>query len=102
MRRRQATEQQLRDRILESFQRDIGISVGMAQPFVDSVMRCFAGERPYFPAHPRKYPLLQMRAALAAGDPLAKVARDFEVSRATLYRLFPNGVAQAGKAANDD
>jgi len=96
------TERQLRARILEGMVRDIGISERMAQPFVDSVMSCFAGERVYFPATDRKYPLLHIRAALERGVPAKRVLTEFELSRRTLHRLFPGGLPKCEKAANDD
>lgn len=96
------TEQQLRARIFEALIRDIGISERMAQPFVDSVMRCFAGEQPYFPARPREYPVMHIRAALENGVPVKRVLSEFEVSRTTLHKLFPGGLPRCEKAANDD
>jgi len=96
------TEQQLRGRIFEALIRDIGISERMAQPFVDSVMRCFAGERPYFPSRSRDYPVLHIRAALERGTPVKTVLEEFELSRSLLHRLFPGGLPKGQIAANDD
>ncbi|OUL25874.1 hypothetical protein BV378_14150 [Nostoc sp. RF31YmG] len=95
MARRKETAEQLRARILSAMQSDIGISEHMAQPFVDSIMRCFAGEQPYFPAAERAYPVLQIAAALERGATVRQVLRDFELSRAKLYSLFPGGLPKA-------
>jgi len=92
MARRKETAEQLRVRILSAMQSDIGISEQMARPFVESIMRCFAGERPYFPAHERSYPILQIQAALERGVTAKQVLRDFDISRTTLYALFPGGL----------
>jgi len=92
MARRKESAEQIRVRILEAMQSDIGISEQMAQPFVESIMRCFAGERPYFPAHERSYPVLQIQAALERGTSVKQVIREFDVSRTTLYSLFPGGL----------
>jgi len=96
--RKRETEQQLRERIEDALVRDVGVSPRMAQPFIESVLRCFAGEQPYFPAAPRDYPVLQIRAALENGIPVKHVMRDFEISRASLHRIFPGGLPkQSGK-----
>lgn len=87
------TEAQLRKRILAALMRDVGISEKMARPFVDSVMACFAGGRPYFPIEPRgPYPVHEIRAALESGLSVKRVMREFHVSRSTLHRLFPGGL----------
>ncbi|ATS54049.1 hypothetical protein [Xanthomonas citri] len=90
---------QLRERILQAMQQDIGISEQMAQPFVESIMRCFAGERPYFPTAARSYPLDTIRAALERGLSPRQVMREFDVSRSKLHELFPGGlpVSHQGK-----
>ncbi len=82
----------LREKITEALMRDVGVSERMAQPFVDSIMRCFAGEKPYFPAANRDYPMLQIRAALEQGASVKRVMREFDVSRSTLHKLFPGGL----------
>ena len=97
MKRTRETEEELRARITDALVRDIGVSDRMAQPFVDSVMRCFAGERPYFPSRERVYPLLNIRAALENGAPLNQVMRDFRVSRSKLHKLFPGGLPKGQK-----
>lgn len=90
--RKRETEQQLRERIEDALVRDVGVSPVMAQPFIDSVLRCFAGEQPYFPAAPRDYPVLQIRAALENGIPVKQVMSEFDVSRSKLHQLFPGGL----------
>jgi hypothetical protein len=90
--RARPTRAELRARITEALVRDVGVSERMAQPFVESILGCFAGERQYFPAHERSYPTLQIKAALEAGTPVKRVMREYDVSRATLHRLFPGGL----------
>ncbi|HEU0096422.1 MAG TPA: hypothetical protein VFQ52_08200 [Rhizomicrobium sp.] len=92
MTKRKETAEQLRERIIGAMQKDIGISEQMAQPFVESIMRCFAGERPYFPASARTYPVLHIQAALQRGMPVKQVLREFDISRAKLHELFPGGL----------
>lgn len=92
MNRRRDTEAELRANMLEALIRDIGVSERMAQPFVDSILRCFAGQRPYFPARPRQYPVLQIRAALENGESVKRVMQSFDVSRSQLHKLFPGGL----------
>lgn len=92
MSRVRETEAQLRARITDALIRDVGVSERMAQPFVDSILRCFAGDRPYFPSRQREYPVLHIKAALEAGQSVKRVSRDFEVSRSQLHKLFPGGL----------
>lgn len=90
--RKRETEQQLRERIEDALVRDVGVSPVMAQPFIDSVLRCFAGEQPYFPAGTREYPVLHIRAALERGIPVKQVQTEFDISRSKLHDLFPGGL----------
>jgi hypothetical protein len=92
MAKRRETSEQLRERILAAMLADIGISERMAQPFVDSVMQCFAGEQPYFPAVAKTYAVKEIRAALLGGIPVKHVMRQFDVSRSKLHELFPGGL----------
>ena len=85
-------ESELRAQITEALIRDVGVSERMAQPFVDSVMGCFAGQRPYFPVARGDDQAEQIRAALERGDPVKRVMSDYSVSRRQLYRLFPGGL----------
>jgi len=99
MAERKQTDELLRERILSALQQDIGISAAMAKPFVESVMGCFAGERPYFPAKSRAYPVSQIRAALESGIPVKQVMRTFDVSRSKLHDLFPGGLPRRSSRA---
>lgn len=96
------TEQQLRARITDALIRDVGVSELMAQPFVDSILRCFAGDRPYFPARPRQYPVLQIRAAFENGATAKRVMDEFDVSRSMLHKLFPGGLPRAYTPSKTD
>ncbi len=92
MGKRSETAEDLRERILTAMRADIGISDRMAQPFVESVMRCFAGERTYFPVEPRQYPVEAIREALVAGVSPQQICRKYGVSRRQLNRLFAGGL----------
>lgn len=92
MAKRTESAEELRERILAAMRADIGISERMALPFVDSVMRCFAGERAYFPVEPRKYPVESIRDALMNGETANHVCRKFGLSRRQLNRLFVGGL----------
>lgn len=92
MAKRTESAEELRERILAAMRADIGISERMALPFVDSVMKCFAGERTYFPVEPRKYPVERIRDALTNGEPASQVCRRFGLSRRQLNRLFAGGL----------
>lgn len=86
---------QLRDKITEALMRDVGVSERMAQPFVDSILRCFAGEQPYFPAPAREYPVALIREALERGESVKRVMRAFDVSRSKLHQIFPGGLPKS-------
>lgn len=92
MAKRRETRDQLRERILAAMLADIGISERMAQPFVESVMQCFAGEQPYFPAVNREPPVSEIRVALENGESRRSVMRRYRISRVTLHKMFPEGV----------
>ncbi|WP_425510681.1 helix-turn-helix domain-containing protein [Xanthomonas prunicola] len=51
-------------------------------------MRCFAGERAYFPAIERTYSASDIAQALARGMPVAKIAREVGISRRQVYRVL--------------
>ncbi|GAB3755132.1 hypothetical protein [Lysobacter olei] len=81
-----------------------GLSEQMAMPYANSILtylqREHPGERLYVPAPARQYDVLQIQAALQRGASVAKVCRDYGVSRATLHRLFPGGLpVRADEAA---
>lgn len=99
MLKRRESAEQLRERILSGMQKDIGISEQMAEPFVESIMRCFAGERPYFPALQRDYPLAAIRSALESGVCKKDVMERFKVSRSKLHQLFPGGLPPKAKSS---
>lgn len=86
------TRAQLREKITEALVRDVGVSERMAQPFVESILRCFAGERLYFPAANREYPIAQIALALERGVTVRQVMRDYQISRSQLHRMFPGGL----------
>ncbi|TAA27656.1 hypothetical protein EA661_12945 [Pseudoxanthomonas winnipegensis] len=90
--RRGVGADELREQMTEALLRDVGISERMSAPIVDAVMRCFAGQQPYFPSGERSYPLLQIRAALQAGRTVKQVCDEFRISRRQLHRLFPGGL----------
>jgi Mor family transcriptional regulator len=83
-------------------QEQIGISEQMAQPFVDSVMRCFAGERLYFPVKIANYPIEEIRGALRGGASTAQITRRYRLSRTTLYKLFPGGLRRQVRSAGEN
>ncbi|MBZ3920887.1 hypothetical protein Xtri_15485 [Xanthomonas campestris pv. trichodesmae] len=100
MSKRKQAESELRERILDAMRKDIGISETMAQPFVESIMRCFAGEQPYFPARRRDYPLSQIQAELERGVSVKQVLSHFDLSRSKLHELFPGGLPGRGARAS--
>lgn len=96
------TRAQLREKITEALMRDVGVSERMAQPFVESVLRCFAGEQPYFPAANREYPIGEIRLALERGTPVKRVLREQRISRTTLHKLFPDGLPRPAQNHDGD
>lgn len=97
-RKKQASD--LRQRIVESMKCDLGISEAMAQPFVDSIMRCFSGEQLYFPTAQRVYLVDEMRADLVEGMSVSFVLAKYNVSRSKLHSLFPGGLPK--RAVTDE
>ncbi len=96
---RRPTREELRERITEALVRDVGVSERMAQPFVESILGCFAGQQPYFPASERSYPAMHIRAALERGTSPKAVCREFALSRTTLHKMFPGGLPRKRKQA---
>jgi len=92
--RKKETSEQLRERILQAMKAQIGISERMALPFVDVVLDCFAGERLYFPAKARSYPLGELQKRLERGDSVDAICKDHGLSRRQLHRLFPGGLGK--------
>lgn len=87
MRKNMQNEAQLHERILDAIVRDTGASRQMAHTFVESVMQCLAGERPYFPARRRIYPIGEIRAAISEGQSVKQIVKTFGVSRSHVYRI---------------
>lgn len=92
MEKQKKPAEQLRERIISAMQQDIGISRQLAVPFAESIMECFAGERPYFPARQRIHHMRAIESDLNAGVPVVDVAAKYGLSRAHVYRLFPGGL----------
>jgi len=95
MAKRNEIAEQLRERILRAMQSEIGISERMALPFVNAVLDCFAGERLYFPAKARAYPLGDLQKRLEKGDPVDSICKDHGLSKRQLQRLFPGGLPRS-------
>ncbi len=102
MAKRSEVADQLRERLMAAMLADIGISERMAQPFVESVMDCFAGEQLYFPARARVrvYPVDEISAALLNGATVKHVLKRFGMSRSKLHSLFPGGLPRSKEGAN--
>lgn len=83
---------ELRAQITAALMRDVGVSERMAQPFVDSIMGVFAGQRPYFPVARNADHVERIRAALEGGKPVKLIMSTYGVSRRQLYRYFPGGL----------
>lgn len=84
---------QLRNRIVSAMQEDTGVSQKMAEPLADSIMRCLAGEQPYFPTIPRSYPVKDIAKSLEGGTPVSRITSQYGISRSKLYELFPGGAS---------
>ncbi|GEM_PF-2388509 len=82
------TRAQLREKITEALVRDVGVSERMAQPFVESILGCFAGEQPYFPAANRELPEAEIRAALNSGRSVRSVMKHYRITYATVTRIL--------------
>ena len=102
MKKKPDTRAMLREKMTQALMRDVGISEHLAQPFVDSIMRCFAGEQPYFPSNNRDYPVLHIRAALERGTSVKNVIREFKISRPMLHKLFPGGLPKSRRKTGAD
>ncbi|MDZ5815087.1 hypothetical protein U4I65_08580 [Stenotrophomonas maltophilia] len=90
-------KEEIRAQITDALIRDVGVSERMAQPFVDSIMACFAGQRPYFPIVRGEDQAEKIRVALERGDAVKRVMADYQVSRRQLYRLFPGGLPKPAR-----
>lgn len=69
-----------------------------ADPLVVFLQKEYAGQRLYIPMPQRRYDLLQIAAALERGESVEAVCRQFGIARATLYRLFPDGLPSQRRA----
>ncbi|CAD1788776.1 hypothetical protein XSP_001057 [Xanthomonas euroxanthea] len=98
MTKRVGTTIELRRRMLEAMRRETGINEKTAVPFVDVIMACFAGERLYFPAEHRRYPVEKIAAAIHDGASVKEVVCRFQLSRTKLYELFPGGLPRPAKS----
>lgn len=74
------------------------MAVPLADTLVAYLQREYGGDRMYVPAAPRQYDVLQIKASLERGESIAGVCREHNMSRTTLFKLFPGGLPQ--KTAN--
>lgn len=94
--------EQLRRRITRGIVLQTGTCEQIAMQYADAVMLVLDDVRTangtvYVPAPGRRYDVLQIRAALERGVPPGKVQRDFNISRAKLFGLFPGGLPTTRK-----
>lgn len=89
----------LRVELVRALVAEAGMREVVALPIADSLLaylqREHGGERLYIPQPCRQYDVLQIEAALKRGWTVARVCREFSISRASLYRLFPDGLPSA-------
>jgi Mor family transcriptional regulator len=88
----------LRREIVAAIVSGTGMREVLAVPLADTVLAYlqteYGGQGLYIPAPPRSYPLLQIEAELRQGAEPADVCRRYNLSRRTLFRLFPGGLPQ--------
>jgi DNA-binding NarL/FixJ family response regulator len=84
--RRKNSGDELRATLTEALLRDVGISERMSAPIIDSVMRCFAGQQPYFPAPERDATQDRIAEMLAAGKSVKQVGAALGLSRSQVHR----------------
>lgn len=86
----------LRRELVGAIVQETGMREVLALPIADSLLaylqREYPGQSIYIPAPQRPHDVLQITAALERGETPAKVCRDFNIGRRTLYRLFPGGL----------
>jgi hypothetical protein len=84
--------QAFEEEILAAFCRDTGLKPEIARPFVkpfvDYLIAEYGGGRMYVPARSLTYRLEEIGKAFAESGDVDRVCQDFEISRATLYRLL--------------
>ena len=76
---------------------DTGVREDIAVQFANAAMAALDNRKAangyvYVGARRRGYDLLQIRAALERGESIKRVMRDYSISRAKLYELFPGGL----------
>jgi Mor family transcriptional regulator len=89
----------LRRELVGAIVAQTGMREILAVPLADIVLAHlqteYGGQSLYIPAPPRSYPLLQIEAELRQGEDPIDVCRRYNLSRRTLFRLFPGGLPQA-------
>lgn len=92
----------LRAELVRGIVDDLGVPEVLAMPYANSMLsylqREYGSQKLYIPASPRQYDVLQIAAALESGVSVSRVCRDFNLSRTTLYKLFPGGLPVARQA----
>lgn len=93
----------LRTELLRGIVETTGMREVLALPIANGVLeilqREYGGRNLYVPAPARTYPVLQIAAALESGRKPEQVRREFGLSRAKLYELFPGGLPKPRSAA---
>lgn len=89
----------LRSELVRGIVDQLGVPESLAMPYANGLLaylqREYAGQQLYIPAAPRQYDVLQISAALGRGVSVARVCREFGVSRSMLYKLFPGGLPRS-------
>lgn len=75
------------------------LAVPIANGLLEILQREYGGRNLYVPTPSRTYPVDKITAALEAGHKPGQVCRDFALSRAKLYELFPGGLPKPRSAA---
>jgi len=94
--------ERLRRDIVRAIVDDTGMGEQMALPVANSVLAFlqseYPGQRMYVPARPKQYDVLEIDAALRAGEVPKRVCERFGVSMRTLRRMFPHGFPKASRS----
>ncbi len=93
-------ESDLTERLRREITRAIVDGTGMreqvALPMADAVLAWLQAEHPgqrvYIPAPKRRYPILEIEGALRKGVSIKTVMAEYNLSRTTMYELFPDGL----------
>lgn len=96
------SSEQLRRRITRGIVLQTGTCEQIAMQYTDAVMQVLYDVRSengnvYVPSPTRRHDVLQIRAALERGMSSRKVQREFGISRAALFRIFPGGLPRVNK-----